>query len=362
MKIQRLILAAVIASLSVAFAQDSGKAMEREFEVDTPFIFSLYDNPNPKLNPYSDMSTNFHLSLVYGRVGYVDGLQLGALINQVNNDMVGFDAAGIFSFVDGNFAGYQSAGIFGRVEESFIGIQDNGIYSYIGSDFTGLQSTGITNQVKGSFTGIQIAGISNNAAQVEGVQIGGIANFTDEVVGAQIAGIVNNAGVVHGVQIGLVNLSDELDGIALGLVNISKAGQTLGIAWSGGANAINAGVKFAPNDYWYTILSLGRENDFDEEGTSLGFYAGVRISLMTRVYAELDLGSVSLMNDNMFDEDEDDLDDEVTNALESRASLGFRLTERVSFFAGVVHSRTGDNIDWSSGGETETGLFFGLQF
>jgi hypothetical protein len=365
MKIQHVIVAILFAAVSNTFAQDLGNAetgdnREKKAAEVTPFIFSFYDNADPNVNPFAERTTNFHLSIISGRVGSVRGLQLGGVINRVQYDFIGYDATWISSRVEGNFSGYQASGIYNRIDGNFVGVQDVGIYSHVGSDFLGVQSTGITNQVKGSFTGVQIAGISNYAKSVKGTQIVGIANYTKNVDGVQIAGIVNSGGRVHGVQIGLVNLSDELDGIAIGLVNISKAGSVHGIGWGGGASDISAGIKFAPNHYWYTIISAGRGNDYDENGASIGFYAGIHIPLVSKLYTELDIGTISMLNGDVFDDRE--FEDKAANALESRLSVGFRLAERISIFVGIVHTRIGEENDWLNEGKTDTSPFFGIQF
>lgn len=180
----------------------------------------------------------------------------------------------------------------------------------------------------------------------------------------QIAGIVNKAGQVNGLQIGLVNLSDELNGLAIGLVNISKAGSVHGIAWSGGAMKMNAGIKFAPNDYWYNILSLGRGGEFDEKNdtTAIGYYLGFRlpVPILPALFVELDIGSNSIFAGDLLDDRE--WEDKVSMVLETRVSLVFRLHKRLSFIVGEVQTRTGNDIDWFNRGKTENSQFFGIQF
>ena len=352
MKTLRLNIIFLITLLSGIFALDNSKLEtgiipQQETKSEIPFLFSFFDNANPTMNPFAELTTNFHLTIISGRVGSVNGLQVGGFVNHVKYDFTGYDATGIFSTIGGDYSGFQTTGIYGRVEGSFVGIQDAGIYSFIGSDFLGIQTTGITNKVEGSFKGIQTAGISNNAKQFKGLQI---------------AGIVNRADHVNGLQIGLVNLSEKLDGIAIGLVNISKAGSIHGVGWSGGAMEMNAGIKFAPNDYWYTILSLSRGGDFtdDEDETSMGYYMGFRFPLLPMFFAELDMGGNSIFMGDLLDDHE--WEDKVSRALETRASLVFRLHKRLSLFAGVVQTRTGDDIDQFTGGETDTSPFFGIQF
>ncbi|MEE9166815.1 MAG: hypothetical protein V3U24_05055 [Candidatus Neomarinimicrobiota bacterium] len=353
MKIKLVTVALVITSLSRVLAVDTGKlengvVPEQETTKVIPFLFSFLDSADPTMNPFAELGTHFHLTIISGRVGSVEGLQIGGFVNHVKYDFTGYDATGISSTVEGDYSGYQATGIYSKTKGSFIGIQDVGIYSFVGSDFLGIQTTGITSKVEGSFRGIQVAGISNNTKQLEGLQI---------------AGIVNSADQVNGIQIGLVNLSGELNGLAIGLVNISKAGSVHGVGWSGGAMEMNAGIKFAPNDYWYTIMSLGRGSNFadDEDETSIGYYMGFRFSLPApSFFAELDIGSNSIYSGDLFDDR--DWEDKVSRALETRASLVFRLHNRLSLFAGIVQTRTGDDMGQFTGWETDTSPFFGIQF
>ena len=146
--------------------------------------------------------------------------------------------------------------------------------------------------------------------------------------------------------------------------DISKVGSVHGIAWSGGAMEMNAGLKIAPNHYWYTILSLGRGGDFaeDAEETAIGYYMGFRlpVPIVPSLFAELDIGSNSIFAGDLLDDRE--WEDKVSMALETRASLVFRLHKRLSFIVGVVQTRTGDDIDWFSEGKTESSQFIGIQF
>lgn len=77
-------------------------------------------------------------------------------------------------------------------------------------------------------------------------------------------------------------------------------------------------------------------------------------------YAELDIGGNSVYNGDLFDDR--DWEDKVSSALETRASLVFRLHKRLSLFVGLAHTRTGDDIGRFTGGETDTSPFFGIQF
>ena len=243
------------------------------------------------------------------------------------------------------------------------GVEFGGLANMETGNVRGAQFAGIANLVGGSVEGAQFGGIINRTDAVKGVQFAGISNVVPgDVEGIQVAGIVNRAGRVKGLQVGVVNLSDTLDGIALGLVNISKSGGVHPIVWGGGELDLNLGLKFAPNDYWYSILSYGRENEGDkgEKVQYTGFYLGFHlpVPIVPGLYAELDRGTKSIISVDDFSEM---TENDFSTALETRAVLGIRLYGIVSLFAGVAYKQTGDNIKWFGWGETNMNPLFGLQ-
>jgi len=342
-----------------------------------PFVFSVLDAENEFENSHANASTNFHITLFSGRVQNVYGLQLGLIANNVSNDFLGYDATGIYSNINGNFAGFQTVGIVGKVAGEFTGIQESGIYSYAGANFLGVQNAGLVGKIEGNLQGIQasgivstakevrggqFSGIVNNADEVVGVQHAGIINNADDVTGVQVAGIVNNADYVKGVQIGLVNRSKKLDGIAIGLINLSDEGSVHLTGWAGGSSDIQAGLKFAPNDYWYTILSFGDIQDSDEIGNShtIQTYMGLQYPVTNRFWIAGDIGSgIALPYD--FDQWEDE--ENIWGIFEARAMVGFKIFNRVSIYGGISQSYMGHDDKHDDFDEFEkTQPFFGIQF
>ena len=345
MKIFKIILMLIVFLNAIIICQDNENIVNNDNV--NPFIFSFWDNTNDNLNPFSDRTTNFHLTLISGRVGSVQGLQLGGFVNNVKNNFIGYDGTGIASTVGGNFAGIQHTGIYNRVDGSFVGIQDVGIYSYVGSDFFGIQSTGIANQVYGHFTGIQTVGIYNYANSIKGLQI---------------AGIVNEAGYVKGAQIGLVNISDKLDGIAIGLVNISKSGSVHGLIWGGGTMNTNVGVKFAPNHYWFTAIGIGHGSKLIEEDTnfSVGGFMGFRIPIYSKIYAEFDLGNYSIVSESK--DDDWKWEEDAYFAVEARASILFEIHKRITLQAGFANINIFNDYNYSDNWKKDNKPFIGIQF
>ena len=357
-----LIIVTILLIISSVFAGETpiDKPAYDSQEYPIPFVLSIVGSNNPHLNPYLDQTTTFHLSLFSGRIHSVQGLQLGAISNHVTSNFVGYDAAGIYSEVGGNFAGYQTTGISSVVYGNFIGLQHTGIYSRVASNFFGLQTSGILNKVDGNFTGMQISGIVNEAQNVRYLQVAGITNKAANVEGVQIAGIVNNADHVKGIQIGLINHSKKLDGIAIGLINTSESGKVHLVAWGSTPEEINVGLKFAPNNYWYTMLSLGNRGGFDEQEVLPVFQSrmGVHMDLVQRLYVEFDLGGGGSLPNGFSALDDGD---SYQNMIEARFSLGYKIGSRIAVFGGISQSRIGSEIDWFDGEQGESMPFFGIQ-
>lgn len=283
--------------------------------------FSLYYPISLNQSEYD--SVNFNLSLAYGKVGSVRGLDISAGGSVINGDLVGIQLCGLMGVVGDTGRGMQISGLINVAGDSFYGIQGSGLINIVGDDFKGIQSTGLISvagqdgfglQMSGlasvagetfngiqtsgifsvtgeEFKGIQAAGIFSVAGEsCFGLQASGVFNVTGNVLrGLQTApfnvaahseglqiGVVNVAGTSKGVQIGVVNYTQEENtGVPFGLVNLARNGRIRGILWGGNSVAATAGVKFAVNNL-YSILSIGYGNLEDNIGESLtyGFHYG----------------------------------------------------------------------------------------
>ncbi len=283
--------------------------------------FSLYYPISLNQSEYD--SVNFNLSLAYGKVGSVRGLDISVGGSAITGDLVGIQLCGLMGVVGDTGRGMQISGLINVAGDSFYGIQGSGLINVVGDDFKGIQSTGLISvagqdgfglQMSGlasvagetfngiqtsgifsvtgeEFKGIQAAGIFSVAGEsCFGLQASGVFNVTGNVLkGLQTApfnvaahseglqiGVVNVAGTSKGVQIGVVNYTQEENtGVPFGLVNLAENGRIRGILWGGNSVAATAGVKFAVNNL-YSILSIGYGNLEDNIGESLtyGFHYG----------------------------------------------------------------------------------------
>ena len=258
---------------------------------------------------------NFSLNLVYGRVGAIDGIEVGAIVNHVDNEVRGMQYAGIANFAN-DVTGIQAAGIgniaddvfgaqfadFINVSRTLTGAQFGGIINVTESATQAAQFGGIINMSK-QFQGGQFAGIINANENFEGLQIAGILNANETCQGAQYAGIgsINNeftgfgaSGIfnrtktLNGVQIaGIINVIDTIEsGVSIALLNIVKNGykewtisaadyQNIGLSFKIGTQKLytifNLGATFMEDNLWIagiglgTRKSLGRRFDFQPE-------------------------------------------------------------------------------------------------
>lgn len=164
-----------------------------------------------------NVTTNTDLSILWGRVGTVEGAQIGG------------------AFVS------ASRGI------------------------DGAQIGGVATIAVGPVRGAQLAGAANVAEGVAGAQLAPV-NVAGPVDGVQL-GVFNVGRKVRGLQVGLVNIAEDVDGGAIGLVSISRD-SVHPLAWTSNLQYTNAGVKFT-NKYVFTMVGVHygtHEADFDHVG------------------------------------------------------------------------------------------------
>ena len=83
---------------------------------------------------------------------------------------------------------------------------------------SGLQWNLILNRVHGDLTGVQL-GLINQTENTYGVSFGLLNIASNRLKGVQ-CGLLNSAMAVHGVQLGLLNYTEFMSGVQIGLVNI----------------------------------------------------------------------------------------------------------------------------------------------
>jgi hypothetical protein len=294
---------ACVAGASPASAQDSDVPVH---PANLTLFFPIGTNQDPTILTY------FRLNLSYGRVGYIKGLDIGAIVNRTDRDLKGIQLTGVYSqtgndmrgatltggvsFVGGTargvqvsglvnfnrswFRGVQYAGLFNFVQEEFSGVQLAHVFNLSNADARYFQLSSFANLTGGNFRGIQFAAAVNYVNdRMRGFQVAA-NNFAIEFEGAQI-GALNFTGKGRGAMIGFFNYSRELDGVPIGAINWDK---TNGNAdWSiYGTNfaLINTGLRTAVRR-WVATAGVGvYDVDEDRDDTLfLSWYYGYMIPL-----------------------------------------------------------------------------------
>jgi hypothetical protein len=247
-----------------------------------------------------ELRTNVALGVFLGRVGSVDGVQLG-LVNSAIHDVRGLQL-GAASLIDGGADGAQIGGVFAFTDGPFQGVQLAGLLSWSGSSLSGLQIAGGANQARHHVRGVQAAGGFNlTYGDVEGVQIGavnigkirgvqiGLINVSADTEGTQI-GILNVARRSSGLQVGVLNVTDNLEGESLGIASVPRMGGIHLVVWGSNSLSGNIGVKFS-SKFTYSILSAAIHRDDKSTAAGAGLTLGLRFPILRSVIDGFTLGS-----------------------------------------------------------------------
>jgi len=246
------------------------------------------------------ITNRFSLNLLAGYTGGLKGLEVGGLLNITRNRISGVQIGGLGNIVGGQGSGWQVGGLFNFDLGKFDGVQAGGLFNYVPDTISGVQVTGLANVVTGRIKGVQIAGLTNivthhcdgwqisgllnltiqDVKQVQiaglvnygrnmdGVQVAGLINITRrQNNGLQIAGFVNYATIVHGLQLGLINISNTVErGLPIGLFSYVQEGYHL-FELSGneifyGNVAFKSGTRT-----FYNFVQFGMGSDYKMQGS-----------------------------------------------------------------------------------------------
>jgi hypothetical protein len=268
-----------------------------------------------------DVRTRLSLNLVYGRVGELEGAQLGFGANAVDGPVLGGQVAFGFNLAGGAVSGFQAA----------MGL------NYAGGPVYGFQSAFGLNR-SGGGRGLQLSfGLNSAGGPWSGLQAGAV-NVGQEVRGVQL-GLVNVAGRVRGVQLGLINIAEDVEGIPIGLISVTRTGGVHPVFWSGTETAGNVGLKFATR-YTYTLLSGSARRDDNQSLFGPGLALGVRIPFLPG-YFESDLGATFLFGGPLCCVNvEVGLSDDLLLG-RWRSLVGFEVHRRFSLFFGAALTALG---------------------
>jgi hypothetical protein len=272
-----------------------------------------------------------------------EGIQLAGLASVSGEKYTGLQAAGLFCVAGDRLEGVQLSGLFSVAGETASGIQASGLFSVTGETLDGFQASGLFNVAGENLKGVQIAGLFNVAGEKStALQLSGLMNVTGELCRGVQIGLFNVSSHLEGLQIGLVNVASTLDGVPVGLVNLTRPeDRRVRLAtWLGSVSLINAGVKIWAKRY-YSILYTGMVNMTQEAGSCLayGFQYGYGVPLRGKgtgagrnLRLEVDAGYVYLDNSTLFRHYEGTPDRHV---LSIRGALATEMSSGVSVFAGT---------------------------
>ncbi len=299
----------------------------KKFFVVRPYQISLLPpiSTNGGLN--AQVINKFSLNIWGGYSAGVRGAEFGGIFNINKKNMHGYQNAGIFNLVGGHVQGVQLAGNTNVVLENLYGLQAAGINNFVKRKVTGVQFSGIHNHAGDTLSGAQFAGITNfTNKKTTGLQVAGIGNFSRRnFTGIQAAGIFNYAGMLHGLQVGLVNVADSSNGYSFGLLNIVRKNGYRKISVSTNElAAVNVEIKTG-NAKMYCILMGGINISDSAKLYSYGFGVGHDFPFSKKISISVSASAQYIYLGNRTG----------TNILNSlKPSVNLHLSKGISIFAG----------------------------
>ena len=201
-----------------------------------------------------DWTGGIEVAGLFNVVKNMGGIQVGGVVN-TGNSMYGIQVGGLFNLQDEMYGlcvgGIANAGRDFKTMDYAGGIQIGGLAN-AARKVEALQIAGLANN-DGTAAGILIAGLFNNCKKMEGLQISGMWNIASErMIGLQISAFNINEGVgrMEGMQIGVINVSNEITGVQIGMLNYTRRLRGLQI---GMLNTVQRGGK----DNTLPLLNIG---------------------------------------------------------------------------------------------------------
>jgi hypothetical protein len=351
-------------------------------------------------NPSKQDTANLSLSIFYGHLGSVRGLdmslgvaalerslegvqtagllavagetmkggQVAGLLSVAGDRGEGFQLAGLGSVGGEDFTGVQIAGLFGAAGERLKGVQIAGLFSVAGESARGLQASGLFSVAGDYLDGVQLAGLFNVAGEdSRALQFAGLMNITGGTCNGLQFGLFNVAGKLRGVQIGLVNAAGEVEGLPIGLVNLTrKEDRRIRLAaWLSSVTFLNPGLKIRAKRF-YSVLYLGGWNLSQgiEKSLGYGFHYGYSFPIRAsgrgegRKRIDIDAGYIYLDNASLFSPRRGTPDRHV---LSLRSAYVYELAPPVSLVAGLGLGYRVDRGTGFSGGTVFPLVFAGLE-
>jgi hypothetical protein len=331
--------------------------------VNLAFFYPISTNQDPTI------LTNFRINLMYGRVGYIKGVDIGTIVNRTDRDMNGIQLTGVYShtgsdlrgaaftgginYVGGSvraiqvagivnfnrdwFRGFQYATLFNYVQDNVVGVQWASVYNMANADVRGFQLSSFANLTAGTLRGFQIAGGVNFVNEfMRGAQVG-FLNFAVGFRGAQV-GAINLVREGNGAMIGVINRSIDLKGVPVGAINWDKTnGNTDWSIYGSNFALASTGIRTMVRNYVSTLaLGIGDVPEERDDTVFLSWYYGYLFELGERWWVSPDLGYVHIMPQSS----KAGKDNNLQFAFQARVTAEVRASEIVNvFFGGGVSVR-----------------------
>jgi hypothetical protein len=309
---------ALVAAAAPARAQDVPR-----HPANVSLFYPISTNQDPTILTY------FRLNLLYGRVGYIKGVDIGTIVNRTDRDMRGVQLTGIYSqtgidmsgaaltggisYVGGNARGIQLTGLANFNRGGFTGLQYAFLFNFVERDFSGVQVTSLFNLNSGDSRYVQLSAVANlTAGSCVGGQVAGFINYTNdrlsgvqagvmniagEFRGAQI-GALNVAGEASGTQIGIVNWSEQINGVPVGVVNLTGEGAVSWATYASNVALANTGIRTVVRRYTSTFaVGIGDVEEDRDDTVFFSWYYGYGVPLGegARWWLTPELGYVHVM-------------------------------------------------------------------
>lgn len=199
---------------------------------------------------------------------------------------------GTVSTVTNNASGLQISALTNLVGGEVRAGQISALYNR-GRNVDGLQLA-LVNRTDEAMQGLQLGALNMSSSLSQGAQVSA-ANIASNFEGVQI-GVINVGKRVRGMQLGLVNVADDVDGVPIGLISVTKSGGVHPVAWSSNTTYGNLGVKFATR-YTYTMIGGAMHYDGLHNLYGAGFTIGGSIPVQKRIFVDVDLQALHLFSD-----------------------------------------------------------------
>ncbi|HEX5032076.1 MAG TPA: hypothetical protein VFX78_11540 [Candidatus Eisenbacteria bacterium] len=371
-------LSLAIAVLAPATAAAAGKS-----PIVLSFLYPIATNRDPQV------ATSVHLSVLYGRVGSVDGLgihgiatvtggdvqalQLTGVYSQIYGKARGIHLTGAASYVKGDESGIHVSGLANIAGGKLRGLQWAGLVNMAGKGMTGIQATTLFNLADGDARGFQLSGMANSSGgsfdgwqvapgfnyangRIVGLQLGGV-NVAVTSEGTQI-GVANFTTTAHGLQMGAFNSATEQKGVPFGMINLAKNGDADWITYGSNLAAVNMGICTSIRRF-YSMLTAGVPDVQGDVSKTLilTWNYGYAIPAGRRTSVGLDLGYAHYIPEKTDDPNEND---RLHFSLQARAMVERTFSPKAKGFIGGGVARISDEYRMDAPFETEPLVFGGV--